>query len=854
MPERTACDEAIRLSPTRLRIPDPDLKQGKVEMFQIPTARHVIERPWGIEGGFAVVYKFRTASGKLRALRCFRVPMDQDTQMRYESIGPYFAQHAPKVTATFKYYQQGIMIKETVYGSVRETVYPLIEMEWVEGDILLDKVDALCQQADRKGLEQIIQQWLTLLHILQQEQIAHGDLSGNNIMVCPDSRLILIDYDGSYIPDFAGMKPVVAGQPDYQHHQVQQRAFDEHMDHFSALVIYTALVALQAEPALWNAHMQRNQHGKLIGTNLLFLKEDYLDPDQSALFAKLAKMGDARVKASIKALKLACYKQIDDVTFPWDIIDPDYMQKQAVAAFRTALASRSVQAIASAYLPTLDTAKDITAIEREVARQAQRFMQAYTLDHDESLLASFDQIRSRNPQRFAFTRPEQQRIQLARQRIDALTKWRNSIRSKHLQEIITHYDAILDQHPSITPYEQGLLILARDFQQACQSDDDEALARFDRKLRGSHYQNAILLTGQEQQRLQVAQKRAAALTRFRRALQSCLLEKIIANYDPILQQCVSVRQDELSILSLAREFKQAFDDDSDQQLIEAWEKLLQANNPSALQFTPQQQQRFDLAQQRIQALKHFRTVIQQQSKPRDAQQLLVAYDPILETCPGSITQEENALLSAARRFVSIYQELLDALQNNDEKRICTLYSTDMEEFLANFTPQQRKQLNEAEKHHRLDQLLARSAYEEAVQLAYEIEKAKHAIIYDARLVQARQKFIRQFDAKEVTAQLLHSNDIMIRWHWPENELIEIAFVLWRPDRWPRPPQQRENGTQLSIVIRNPKERDGMLRLAYPYRQAYVHVFMAIADYTQQRANWFYSRGNEPTSRSIASFG
>src|SRR5439155_27145622 len=88
MPERTACDEAIRLSPTRLRIPDPDLKQGQVEMFQIHTAHHVIQRPWGIEGGFAVVYKFRTASGKLRALRCFRIPMDLDTQSRYELIGP----------------------------------------------------------------------------------------------------------------------------------------------------------------------------------------------------------------------------------------------------------------------------------------------------------------------------------------------------------------------------------------------------------------------------------------------------------------------------------------------------------------------------------------------------------------------------------------------------------------------------------------------------------------------------------------------------------------------------------------------------------------------------------------------
>src|SRR5262249_10611901 len=142
-------------------------------------------------------------------------------------------------------------------------------------------------------------------------------------------------------------------------------------------------------------------------------------------------------------------------------------------------------------------------------------------------------------------------------------------------------------------------------------------------------------------------------------------------------------------------------------------------------------------------------------------------------------------------------------------------------------------------------------YEEAIRLAQELEKNSRTVIDDIRLIQARRKFIRQFDAKEVTAKLLNTNEIAISWRWPDNELIEIAFVLWRPDRWPLPPQKHENGTQLSVVTRNPKERYASLRLPYPYRQAYVHVFMAIADYTQKRANWFYSRGSEPTSRSVA---
>ncbi len=108
-------------------------------------------------------------------------------------------------------------------------------------------------------------------------------------------------------------------------------------------------------------------------------------------------------------------------------------------------------------------------------------------------------------------------------------------------------------------------------------------------------------------------------------------------------------------------------------------------------------------------------------------------------------------------------------------------------------------------------------------------------------------------------QILNSNEIIVRWLWPDNELVATAFVLWRPDRYPSPPHrwsspppQHENGTLLGVVTRNSKDPYGMLRLAYSYKQAYVQVFMAIADYTQQRANWFYSRGNEPTSRNAVS--
>src|ERR1041385_2859548 len=103
MPERLSYDEAMLLARARLKIADPELKQGEVEKVTIPTRAGSVTIPWGIEGGFAVVYKYRTQSGQHRALRCFRVPMNQDTQIRYERIGPYFHAHASDITANFKY-------------------------------------------------------------------------------------------------------------------------------------------------------------------------------------------------------------------------------------------------------------------------------------------------------------------------------------------------------------------------------------------------------------------------------------------------------------------------------------------------------------------------------------------------------------------------------------------------------------------------------------------------------------------------------------------------------------------------------------------------------------------------------
>src|SRR5216110_612095 len=306
MPERSAYDEAILLPQVRLRVQDKEPTEGQVEKFQVRMVVGSIERPWGLEGGFAVVYKYRTRSGTVRALRCFRVPINPDVQFRYERIGTYFATHAPTITASFTYHNQGIVVKEQVYGQLQSNVYPVIEMEWIEGKTLLEHVDTLCQQRDKAGLVHLIEQWLDLLRITRKAQIAHGDLAGGNVMVRPDGRLVLIDYDGVYIPEFASLSPIVLGQMDYQHPHMAERPFNEYTDDFSALVIYTAFLVLVEQPELWEQRVLRSSNGKLLSTNLLFNTQDFLAPDNSQLLQSLENHKNARIASAVQVLKQAC--------------------------------------------------------------------------------------------------------------------------------------------------------------------------------------------------------------------------------------------------------------------------------------------------------------------------------------------------------------------------------------------------------------------------------------------------------------------------------------------------------------------------------------------------------------------
>ncbi|GHO85640.1 hypothetical protein [Dictyobacter formicarum] len=549
MPDRLAYDEAMLFSAVRLKVTDPDIKQGKVATLTTQTALGPVERPWGIEGGFAVVYKFMTSSGRARALRCFRVPIDADMRFRYERIGAFFRTHLPEITVDCSYYADGLVVKEQ--GVSPSRAYPVIDMEWVDGLTLLEMVDECCRHRNTKHLQQLVQQWSQLIVQLRQCGMAHGDLAGVNVMCHADGRMVLVDYDGVYLPEFgpgaANLQRVLLGQPDYQHPHMAARPFSATMDDFSALVIYTALLALARRPELWETYAKRDAQGKLLDTNLLFTRQDYQDPDHSSLWQALAGLKDEQVASAVAALRRSCQQPVEQVRFPWYLLEqpsecgplpslsspiPNVARSGVVPVPPVAQRSQVVQSAIGSGTDSRPLTRSTPGLtlrewERQFSEQVAAFKQICQSEDDEAIAAAYEEISNFGHfDELLFPSALLQRARLAQQRRSALARFRMALSTKRPLQMATAYDAsLLNASQSVTPRERSVLALAHAFQQACSANDSDALLAAYQAIQDSPYQRSFAFSARELALVSTAQ---AYLTMRHEVLQG------IANDDDAL--------------------------------------------------------------------------------------------------------------------------------------------------------------------------------------------------------------------------------------------------------------------------------------------------------------------------------
>jgi hypothetical protein len=282
---------------------DAELARGQAAEGMIPGI------PLSYAGNFATVYKMVCPSGAAWAVKCFTRKVD-NLQQRYREISEHLNRRKRRFVVDFQYLPEGIRVEEAWY--------PVLKMQWVEGFTLNEFL------RDRAGnaalFEQLCQLWLRLGNDMREDRMAHGDLQHGNVLLVPGSSatsmlLRLVDYDGMWVPSLADLPPGEVGHANYQHPQrLAVGGFDEQIDRFAHLAVYTALRCLMVGgKPLWDAHDNEE--------NLLFREADFKLPSNSKLFPKLLALPDQATATLAGHLLLASQGPLEQVPLVSDLLD-----------------------------------------------------------------------------------------------------------------------------------------------------------------------------------------------------------------------------------------------------------------------------------------------------------------------------------------------------------------------------------------------------------------------------------------------------------------------------------------------------------------------------------------------------
>lgn len=256
-------------------------------------------------GNKAIVFKvLDNANGAQKALKFFSYE-ESERFSRYQHISKYIKGVKSSFFVDFDFDQKLIFVPES--NGKQGGHYPGLVMEWAKGVTLGTKLNELCSLNQKKEIAQLTEQFKEMALFLLDNGIAHGDLKHDNIMVSANGKLVLVDYDCLFVPALRGMSSIELGTDSFQHPLRTGNDFNERIDHFSILTIYTSLLALARFPKLYERFNDQQ--------NLLFSDKDFLNPDTSLLFKELAK--DTHIKPYAYFIKKSCKSgsiYIDEIT------------------------------------------------------------------------------------------------------------------------------------------------------------------------------------------------------------------------------------------------------------------------------------------------------------------------------------------------------------------------------------------------------------------------------------------------------------------------------------------------------------------------------------------------------------
>ena len=226
-------------------------------------------------GNFAVVFKMKDeTTGEFYALKCFT----QDQNDRADAYR--------KIIEELRYVRSPYFIdldyiNEGIWAGDYDNAFPVLLMPWVEGESLDIHIAKLADK-DPERLQLVSYEFSVMASWLVNQPFAHGDIKPDNIMVRPDGSLVLVDYDGLYVPSMYGSSSREAGTPSFRHPNRPSMAFDEKIDDFPLATINLSLYVISLKPSLLKKYGAKDR--------LLFSETDYINLSESKLQSEIGEL------------------------------------------------------------------------------------------------------------------------------------------------------------------------------------------------------------------------------------------------------------------------------------------------------------------------------------------------------------------------------------------------------------------------------------------------------------------------------------------------------------------------------------------------------------------------------------
>ena len=247
--------------------------------------------PFCASGTSAVVFQARI-DARLQALRCY-LRDDAATPERYAAIDRFVAGSSlAQFIGTVTWYREEVR--------VNGARWPVLEMDWIDGQHLNDYAGFLAEAENTTALGALAGRWLEMVNHLQGARFAHGDLQHGNVLVDTGRRLRLVDFDSVWLPQLQGQAPPTEnGHSNFQPPGLTANGrWGPFMDTFAGLAVYLALTVLTRRPQLWERFNS--------GDNILFERADFVPPHDTDVWRSIAALGDSEVNRIADRVKEWC--------------------------------------------------------------------------------------------------------------------------------------------------------------------------------------------------------------------------------------------------------------------------------------------------------------------------------------------------------------------------------------------------------------------------------------------------------------------------------------------------------------------------------------------------------------------